>query len=399
MKLNATNVAKLHLRPGQRDVIVFDDTLPGLGIRLREAGSKTWIFQYRIGKLQRRFQIGAVDAIPAGKARDVAVDLYTQVRRGIDPQAQRAVAVSKAGRTFEWMANQFLAHQRQRLRPRSYAEVERHILDAAKPLHGLPVTAIDLETVAALLAKTTTERGKTTANRVRATLSACFSWAMKQGFAATNPITLTIKNDETARQRVLDDRELATIWRALPDSDFGAILKILLLTGMRKSEVSGLSWGEVNLDASLIQLSPDRTKNKRAFSVPIAPTVARILRGRERVAGRDLIFGHAGQFRGWDFAKKNLDARITEMTGAPLHAWVLHDLRRSFASGLARIGIALPTIEKCLNHESGSFGGIVAVYQHHSFAAEKREALLRWDQHIADMVEGRQPKVATLKSA
>ena len=75
--------------------------------------------------------------------------------------------------------------------------------------------------------------------------------------------------------------------------------------------------------------------------------------------------------------------------GTPIAPWRIHDLRRTFATGLARLGVQLPVVEKLLNHTSGSFAGIVGVYQRHNFSEEKRHALERWGAHVADLVADR----------
>src|SRR5262249_41997374 len=136
---------------------------------------------------------------------------------------------------------------------------ERHVLKNAKA--AKPITAIDRKTIAACLDDIAKTRGAVTANRARANISALFTWAMKQGIAENNPAIGTVKRDEKARDRVLSDHELAIIWKALDDDDFGRIIKLMALTGQREAEIAGLRWGEIDFDKATISLPAARTKN------------------------------------------------------------------------------------------------------------------------------------------
>ena len=146
----------------------------------------------------------------------------------------------------------------------------------------MPVTAITLRDVADLLAKIDRASGPTTANRVRATLSACFSWAMREGLALSNPIANTNRREERPRERVLSNDELRAIWNAAGNDTYGVIIKLLILTGQRRSEIAELRWAEVDLERRALNLSTERTKNKRQHVVPLAPTALALLRGRPR---------------------------------------------------------------------------------------------------------------------
>ncbi|MFO1099755.1 MAG: site-specific integrase [Xanthobacteraceae bacterium] len=395
MKLSARTTAGLKLPTGKTDHIVFDDAVPGFGLRLREGGGRSWVYQYALGTKQRRIMIGKATAMTADKAREIAEVLHAKVRLGGDPAGEKALSIATAARSFKAIVDQFLAHQRRQLRPRSFVEVERHLLSHAKPLHGLPIATIDHQTIAARLTDIATKSGPIAANRVRATMCAMWTWAMKQGLAGSNPASLTNKQTERSRDRVLDDHEIATVWRALDShDDFSNIMKLLILTGCRANEIAGLRWSEVDFEKGEITLPAERVKNGRVHVIPMPGTMAAILGARTRIEGRDLVFGRGnGPFSGWSKSKAQLDERIAE----PMPEWTIHDLRRSFVSGLARIGVDLPVIEKLVNHSSGSFAGVVGIYQRHSFAAEKATALARWDEHIASVVDGRPSKIATLK--
>ncbi len=124
------------------DHIDFDGAIPGFGLRTRDGGSRTWIFQYKLGTKQRRMVIGKASALTPTRARKIAGYLYAKVRLGNDPASERDAAKVQAAETFKAVADRFLERQKKRLRPRSYPDVERHLLIHAKPLHGISLEPI-----------------------------------------------------------------------------------------------------------------------------------------------------------------------------------------------------------------------------------------------------------------
>ena len=199
----------------------------------------------------------------------------------------------------------------------------------------------------------------------------------------------TVKAPAQSRDRVLSDPELALVWKALPPGDFGDIVRLLILTARRREEIGALHWSEVNLANAVIILPPARVKNGRSHQVPLSGPALAILAARQSegpaVFGRD----GRGRFTNWSNTKAALDRKL----GPSFQDWHLHDLRRTCATGMARLGINIPTIEKLLNHVSGSFAGIVSVYQRHDFANEKRDALDLWARHVMSLTA---PSEATL---
>jgi integrase len=357
MKFTVKSIAGLALASGKKDQIEFDDAIPGFGLRLREGGSRTWVFQYTRGAKQRRIVIGRESALPLGKARDIAADLHAKVRLGGDPAAEKAANNAAAALTFKAVADRFLMRQKARVRPRSYVEAERYIGQYAKPLHGMPIASIDQRAVAARLSDITDTKGAMSANRMRGALSALFTWAMKEGLATHNPVISTNKHTERSRDRVLADDELAAIWRACRDDDYGQIIKLLMLTGQRLTEISELRWSEIDLDKGLIELPAARTKNKRPHQIPMSSVVIGILEARQKPEGRDLVFGYGDRsFGGWSFAKRMLDQRIA-VAEKPLPPWTTHDLRRTCATRTAELGVQPHIVEAVLTMSAATRPG------------------------------------------
>jgi integrase len=391
MKFTSRAIAALRLPPGKDEVILFDDALGGFGLRLRSSGASRWVYQYKLGSKQRRLTIGNYPALGLEAARKIAAELAARVRLGGDPAGDKAEARAESAMTFERVAHQFLAARKETLRPRSYAEVERHLAVHAKPLHREPLAKIDRSRIAALIAGLPTNKFHT-----HASISAFFSWAVREGYVDVNPVMATNKPPKPAsRKRTLSEEELRDVWRALEDDDFGDIVRLLALTGARRDEIGSLCWSEVDLEAALVRLPSDRTKNGRPFDLPLGAATLSILRTRQRDEDRDFVFGRGkGGFSGWSACKRRLDARIAALRkaeGKPvMQPWALHDLRRTFSTmAHDKLSVEPHHVEACLNHISGHQGGVAGVYNHALYREQKRQALNAWNDFVMRIVEGR----------
>jgi integrase len=228
------------------------------------------------------------------------------------------------------------------------------------------------------------------ANRAFAQLRKMCRWAVSRGILDRSPCDgIDRPSAENSRDRVLDTDELRLVWRAADDLGFpfGPIVKLLALSGQRRSEVGGMEWRELDLDRALWTLPGARTKNKRQHAFPLSPEAIAIIIGLPRFSGSRFVFSPSNTApSGFSRAKTRLDGLIAKLNdGNVIEPWILHDIRRSVASGLAGLGVTLPVIERCLNHISGSFAGIVGVYQRYDFADEMRAAMERWGRHVEQL--------------
>jgi hypothetical protein len=185
--------------PPKTDIIEFDDAVPGFGVRARKGGSKVYVVQYAIGEKTRRMSLGKVELQGVDKARDKAKDILAAVRLGKDPAGEKQQDRTTATDTFKAVAERFLAFQKahggpkgQGLRPRSYDDIERHLITHAKSLRGLLFSKIQRQDVASVITAVRAKGVAVTANRVRATLSSFFSWAISEGLCEYNPVTGTM---------------------------------------------------------------------------------------------------------------------------------------------------------------------------------------------------------------
>jgi integrase len=405
MKLTVNSVPALKLPPGKSERIVFDDVLAGWGLRLRLGGAY-WIFQYSITgndpsgasrRMQRRITFGKYPAIGVPAARAEAERLYAETKLGRDPAGDKAEQQARAGETFGACLKLYLErrHNDGKLRASSYSEIERHLHKNLAALHGLPIHKVDRRAIALELSRLTAI-GPVQANRTRTSLVKFLNWCAGEGYVDGNPATFTNVNPEIARDRVLSLDELAQIWRALPAGDYGSIVKLLTLTGARAREVGGLRWGEIDLERGLIVIPGTRTKNRRQHVIPLSATARSILAAQPRRDGRDIVFGKGQSqrgFNGWGLCKARLDHAVN------IEAFVVHDIRRSVATGMADIGILPHVIEAVLNHQSGAKAGVAGIYNRSTYEAEKADAFARWDEHLAAALTAKKPRITPLKRA
>jgi integrase len=383
MRLTVKNTANLELPVGKSDHVVFDDDVAGFGLRLRQGGTKTWIYRYRVGRKQRSLSLGDAKAVPLVTARANAGQLQAKVRLGGDPALDKQTNKLAADNLTGALIDQYLDARLAKWRPSSLRHVKRYLLDYAKPLHKLPITSISQRNVTKLLDDIAKASGDVTSNRLRASLAAFFTWVIKQGIRLPdgNIASYTERRDEQSRTRVLSKTELRSIWRALRDDDYGAILKLLLLTGQRAAEIGSLRWDEVT-DGE-ISLTGTRTKNKRPHKIPLS-TPAKAILDKRRVLGRVFVFGRndSAGFGGWGVCKERLDARLAKIN----EPWVVHDLRRTAVTGMCELGILPHIVEAVVNHVSGHKGGVAGIYNRAAYDTEKRDALDRWAEHVLAIV-------------
>ena len=335
--------------------------------------------------------LGGTGALTAAQARSRAKDILAAVRLGRDPANEKTSARSKATKTFGSLLANYIEHQRSALKPRSFEEVKRHLLTHCGPMHTKPIDTVDQKAAAQLLASIKRNSGPTAANRVRTSVGAYFGWLMGEAEASSNPFAATNKAPENdARSRTPTDQELAEIWRACPDTHYGAIVKLLILTGARRDEIGSLRWSEIDFSTSLITLPATRVKGRREHEIPISAPAMATLTAQQRRDGRELVFGKGqGGYADWSGSKRDLDARILAGRGIgarPMAHWSLHDFRRSMSTTMhERLNIEPHIVEECLGHSTFR-SGVSAVYNRSRYREAKRAALERWANHISGII-------------
>jgi len=385
----------------------------GLYLVLHPSGLKSWAVRYGQGGKRRKLTIpGAYPTIGLKVARKLAREALERVAGGHDPAADKITARRAAAAPDSDYASlaglfldRWLTKQRQRPKVRTI-EQNSHLLGLARDgdrwvpkagglaqrWKGRAVAAITRPEIVDVLDELVAAGLNIKANRQRAVLHTFFGWCWRRGLLDANPVAAIDRPAaESSRDRVLADWELALLWRAADgDPVFGPLYKFLTLTGQRRDEARGATWDEFDLETGIWTIPAGRAKNGREHELPLSDQAVDLLSNIPRIGRRPpMVFTTTGtsMISGMARAKRRLDERMLaiarqENSKATIVPWVLHDLRRTCATGLQRLGVALPVIEKVLNHTSGSFAGIVGVYQRHDFADEKKAALDGWARHI-----------------
>jgi integrase len=372
------------LKPSTERREIPDGLLQGLYLVLQPSGARSWAVRYRHGGRPRKHTLGSYPAIDLAAARKLASAALRAVAEGRDPGVEKRLARSPNPDTIEAVAEAFLErHVRRTNRPSTISATERLLRSYVLPRwRGRLASEITRRDVLDVLDRVHDAGKPIAANRVLAAVRKLFNWAASRDIITASPCAgVKPLSPEQSRDRVLSDPELCDVWRAADQlgGPFGALVKLLILTGQRRDEVAGMRWEEVNLNTHLWLLPAARTKNKRAHEVPLSSTAVAVVRSLPRL-GDTYILTSIGDapVSGYSKAKTKLDTLMPK--GIP--PWRLHDLRRTVASGMAKLGVNLPVIEKVLNHVSGSFSGVAGVYQRHSFEDEKRAALEVWSGHL-----------------
>ncbi len=360
------------LEAGEKRREIPDDLMMGLYLLVQpKTGNKTWAVRCRQNGRPRKFTIGRYPAYGLAEAREAAARILRTVSEGRDPVR------SNAGSVEETVA-QFLERYAQRkYRPSTLREVTRTYDRAIAAWRGRRLDSIAKADVRDFLEGID---GPAAGNQALKHLKRLFSWAVAEDYLKTSPLSgLERPHALKSRDRILTDEELRRVWKAAEAAGYayGDFVKVAVLTGQRPGEVSGMRRGELHGDTWI--LPSERVKNKNTHSVPLSRQVMAIINAAPQLSA-EYVFSYGSKpIRGHD-PKRALD-EASRVSG-----WTLHDLRRTCASNLAKLGDSIAVIEQILNHRGGSLAGVAGVYIRHQFEKEKREALQQWADQIDRIV-------------
>ncbi len=413
--LTDLGIKKLALPNKRREIA--DGRIAGLYLVLQPSGAKSWAVRYRAFGIPKKLTIGPYPTIDLATARKRAQEALGDVAGGKDPaavkQASRAAAkaeheaeVDRVERVIELFVERYAKPN-----TKDWRETERMLVkEVARRWAGRRLSHIARAHVHEMLDEIVDSGRPIRANRVFAQFRKLCRWAVGRGIIDRSPCEgLTAPSPETKRDRVLDDAEIRLVWAALGSIDwpFGPVGKLLLLTGARRDEVASMRWSEIDLAARTWTLPGSRTKNKQPHEIPLSDAAVGIIEALPRIEGKSgLVFSVTGRtpVSGFSRAKLSIDRAIleimrdeaeahgddpAEMKG-PAH-WTIHDLRRTVATNLQKLGVRLEVTEAVLGHVSGSRAGVVGIYQRHTWADEKRAALDAWARKLEAIVSGEAP--------
>jgi integrase len=385
-KLTAKGIDAIKARAVRQEI--GDSLLPGLYLVIQPSGVRSWAVRYRHRGASRKYTIGQFPAFSLAQAREAAGGILRAVAAGRDPATEKKAKPAEAGTVESTVADFVKRHVDRNYRPGPRQQTARllrlYVVDKWGDRKIADITRADVRD---MLEKIVSAGTPIAANRVFSTVRGFFNWCLQHEIVATSPCTgiRPPGGREVSRDRILNDAELRAVWNAADQLGlYGRVIQLLILTGQRRSEVANMEWREVDLANRLWTLPKERVKNGRAHQVPLPPQAIAIIEQLPRVSEQYVIslFGRKPLQGFGEWARQ-----IQKFAGLESE-WVVHDLRRSVASGMAKLGVQLPVIERILNHTSGSFAGIVGVYQRHEFAEEKRKALQKWADHVEEIVDG-----------
>jgi integrase len=385
--LTAAFVAKIKPTGKQEDY--FDESLAGFCLRVNPKGKKTWCVYYRFGGIKTRYTFGSYPVILLAEARQTAKDALHDVAHGINPATKKKA--ERHADTFDYLAKEYLERY-SKPNKRSWQEDERLIEKEFLPAFGgMRAKDITRRDVRALLERKAAS-APVGANRMRAILHRMFNWAITAEIVEANPVFKTERpTKEKARDRVLTEAEIKTVWKTLDNMPCGdkihrkyrslsaLTLKMELITAQRNGEVMGMAWSEITGDWWTIP--GERTKNGLAHRVPLSKPALKIIEeARQLCAGKPSQYVFPGPRGGHMSNIQKAIKRIREATGIQFGS---HDLRRTAATQMTSNGIPRLTVKRILNHIEKDVTGI---YDRYSYDAEKREALDAWGKRLMLMV-------------
>ena len=398
--------------------------MTGLYHVIQPSGARSWAVRYRSAGAPKKLTLGSYPALELDDARTAAKAALIAAQRGADPAAAKAEKrrAERSGEAldtlgFDSVVRRYLARD---------AKNNRSWLEAARLL-GLkpgedggadpktfdvvpkgviadwgrrPITEIKRGEIIERLDAIVDRGAPIAANRTLAALRRLFNWSIERGLIEASPCAaVKAPAPEQSRDRVLNDDEIRWMWRASQSVGypFGPIVRLLLLTGQRREEVGGMA--EQELEGSSWTIPAARAKNSKAHQVPLSSSAIAELDALPKIAGKKrLLFTTTGEtsVSGWSRAKQQIDAAMLAVAREErrdpkfdIPDWTLHDLRRTAASGMARLGQPVHVVERLLNHRTGTIRGVAAVYNRHDYWVERVAAVGSWANYLSTIVEGR----------
>jgi len=373
--------------PATGQVEIWDGKLPGFGIRVSSTGAKSFVLVYRHAGKARRLTLGRYPMLTLADAREKATAAIRQLDENIDPaptkeELYRQEQLRIIYRFEDVVASFVTLHCERHNRAITTKETARILRNRfISRWAERDIREITRVEIIRLLDRIVEEGTPSAANHALSAIRKFFNWCVERGMLEMSPC-LGVKKPtkDHSRDRVLDDLEITTIWHAAEQVGypFGAIVKLLLLTAQRRNEVGSMQWPHIDLEKGLWSLPAEQTKSNRHHIVPLTPEACRLIASLPRFSGSYVFSTRnvGGPYADFSRGKTLIDAV------AKVEGWTLHDLRRTAATQMAKLGTPPHVVERILNHISGSFGGVAGVYNRFQYIPQMRAALEEWERHV-----------------
>lgn len=392
------------IEPGARRHEYPDGRIKGLYYVVQPSGARSWALRYRVNGTPRKYTLGSDAALGLGDARKAATKALGEIANGVDPGLERK-ARKEAEKRQRMSPSRFTRdiaalYLETNVEPnnRSARETRRMFDKRVLPAWGSrDIDRITKQDVIAELNRIMDDGQPSAANNFFSAVRRFFNWAIERDLIVESPCKgMKMPAPERSRDRILDDGEILLFWRACAEEGypFGTLGRFLLLSGQRRNEAAGMTWSELKLEQGPWTIPANRTKNGVAHQLPLSEAMLAELNSIPRIGSKPrFVFTTTGDTHSSGFSKakrrikKRMESLVVERGGESPTNWRLHDLRRTAASGMARLGTPIHVIEAVLNHRSGSIGGVAGIYNRYEYAAEKLEALQRWGQFVTRLSE------------
>jgi integrase len=426
-KLEARVVANAKA-PKSGRLELWDSLLPGFGLRVTDKNARTYFVMYRApeDRKQRRLKIGDAKIMSLGEAREAARDALRKVAHGVDPAEERRLSfkVSNVGTTRAVATDYLERYVKKSTRPSTFKETKRTFdVDVLPAWGSRPFGSITRRDAGELLDAIRSRGAEVQANRTLTRLKTFFRWALDEEVITVSPVArMKPLTREISRDRVLSDDEIGWFWSACDEIGwpFGPLFQLLLVTAQRRDEVGTMTFGELDLERRMWLIPREKAKNNRAHEVALSERalaiIAELREARGGIAEQKeplLVFTTNGKtpISGFSRAKERLDAKMEALArkarGLPedndtyrkalklkggqslprlVPEFILHDLRRTAATGMARLNVSPHIVDKVLNHTSGTIRGVAAVYNRFEYLAERGAALEAWGRYIDNLL-------------
>jgi integrase len=339
----------------------FDETVPGLALRVSSRGTKCWTLLYGIPR--KRVTLGRYPALSLAAARTAAIE-------------------TRDGRTSGTVAALAEAYIKSVSGHRSAKEIERRLRKDALPIIGhIQLRELHRRDITRMI-DTKLNEAPVAARRAFEDVRAMIRFAVSRGDLDHNPIDgMKGPPGAKARQRVLTDDEIRTLWQRLPElGSVGRAIKFSLVTGQRIGEVAGMVRTELDLDRKVWNIPGSRTKNGHPHTVPLTDLALELIREAPEVRSST-----AGL---WGVGRVSVSVTVY-YNQFDLSQWTAHDLRRTVLTKMAQLGVAPIVLGHIANHRTTTKAGVtLGVYVQYEYEQEKRAALELWADRLQGIMSG-----------
>lgn len=387
-KLHLTKRTIDGLKPSERDILYWDTDITGLAVKVTPKGKKVFLVQYRPGGRgtpTRKYTIGPYGNVTLHKAKSEARRVLGLREEGRDVAKERQDSRKRSlsDKVCDLVAEFLEKHAAQN---KTSEETERILhKDVLPRLGDKSIHDVSKREINEILDEIASRGAPTMANRTLAAVRKFFNWCVSRGVIEFSPCDgVSMPQRERSRDRVLTDQELFNVVNATKQmgGPFEGIVKMLVLTAQRLSEVSKMTWDELDLDNDQWIIPGARTKTGIPNIVHLSAQANGLVNRMPQV-GR-FVFTSNGETPFSGFSKSK--GRLVAISG--VEGWRLHDLRRTVTSNMARIGVAPHIADKILNHQTGAISGVMAVYQRHEYLDERAAALDKWGVAFDRLIAG-----------